>query len=121
MPPSETCGFVIPGRPQGYTVMMRKGRFSVRAKAYHKWQESVKEYALAAGWRWSKATFERQIYVETDAYFPDKRGCDPENVRKGIVDALFPSKSGGDKYVHGRHAPYRVDALNPRVSVWVVF
>ena len=119
--PSKTLFFKIPGRPQGYVAMTHKGRFSERATKYHAWQERVKELALAAGWRYPRPTFERQAFVETEAYYPDKRGVDGENVRKGVVDALFPSKLGGDKFVHGRHGAYRVDAVNPRVEVWIVF
>ena len=119
---SEVVCFTVPGKPVGYQTMTRGGRFSAKATKYHAWMERVKTLALSAGWRQPEATFERPVYVETTAFYADKRGPDPENVRKGIVDALFPSRRGaGDKYVWGRHGRWEIDARRPRVEVLITW
>ena len=93
--------FTVPGDPKGYVTRTHRGRFSPRAQAYHAWLEVVKLHAVQAGWKWPKATYEHPIRVDVWPVYANKVGPDPENVRKAVVDALFPSSSGGDKYVWG--------------------
>lgn len=94
-----------------------------RQSEVNDWKDHVKaavgELSLPA------ATRERPVRVDTYAYYPDWSGSDPENVRKLLVDILFPSKHSkrgggvgdGDKYVFGFHAAYTVDKHSPRVEI----
>ena len=59
--------------------------------------------------------------VFTRCYFSKGTHADPENVHKGIKDALFYQKGGGtaDKYTGGGYLPPMYDKDNPRVEVIV--
>lgn len=111
--------FTVPGKPKGYVTRTFRGRHSPRGKAYHEWLEVVKAYAIQAGWQWPKATFECPIRVDVQAYYANFVGPDPDNARKAVVDALFPSKLGGDQFTYGFVGPWRVDKDDPRVEVIV--
>lgn len=113
--------FTVPGDPKGYVTRTHRGKFSPRAKAYHAWLEKVKLYAVQAGWKWPKATYEHPVRVDVWPVYANKVGPDPENVRKAVVDALFPSASGGDRDVWGTVYPRQVCAEAPCVEVEVTY
>ena len=69
-----------------------------------------------------QATGEKPLCICTVAWFRNGVHPDPENVRKGIADALFKAgEGGGDKYTGGTFYP-PMYAKNPRVivEVWEV-
>jgi hypothetical protein len=56
-----------------------------------------------------------KVYVYVHIYFRDKRHGDPDNVYKGIVDALYTQ----DKYVAGC-VDFGYDRDNPRVVITIL-
>ncbi|MHA0041525.1 RusA family crossover junction endodeoxyribonuclease [Deinococcus sp. PEB2-63] len=84
-----------------------------RMNEYHDWKDHVR--ANVPG-ELPSATKEQPVRLDVYCYFASGTHADPENVRKGIVDALFP---GGDKFVFGYHHFPQYDAQNPRVEVEV--
>lgn len=84
-----------------------------RLSEYNAWKDHVREQVPEP---MPEATRERPVRVDVTCYFTNGTHPDPENVRKGIVDALFP---GGDKFVYGYHHYPLYDAANPRVLVEV--
>ena len=118
----RTIHFTVEGQPRGYVTRTYRGRFSPGAAAAHDYMNTVKLIAQAAGVPIPvPATFENPAILDVDAYYQNLRGPDPENVKKLIQDALFPSKQGGDRYVAGSHGTYLVDPENPRVEVTVTW
>jgi len=55
---------------------------------------------------------EKKVHMDCMIWFANKRHGDPDNIRKGIQDALFSN----DKYVVGS-VDYQYDTDNPRVEV----
>lgn len=116
--------FEVPGDPRGYTTTTHrdKGRSS-RYKKYKEYCRLVREYAAMAGVPIPlTADKENQLMIKTFAYFRNGVHCDPENVRKGVVDAIFydplnKTKSNGDKWTAGFFCGPRYDAEEPRVVV----
>lgn len=84
-----------------------------RMNEYHDWKDHVR--ANVPG-ELPSATKEQPVRLDVYCYFASGTHADPENVRKGIVDALFP---GGDKFVFGYHHFPQYDPQNPRVEVEV--
>ena len=113
--------FIVPGRPVGYVRMTRAGKWTANAKRAHKQMALVQECARKQGFELPlMATWERRLRIDTQIFCADKRGPDPDNVQKLVVDALFYKKGKGknaDKWVYGQYGPYQVDAHNPRVEV----
>ena len=67
-----------------------------------------------------KASKDLICIVETKAFFNTGNFPDPENVHKGLVDALFYGTEGaGDRWCGGWFAPPLFDKKNPRVEVLV--
>ena len=83
-----------------------------RLNEYHTWKDHVREHAPLGDALTPRP--DQPVRVDVRCYFADGVHNDPENVRKGIVDALFPD---GDKWVYGYHHHPLYDALNPRVEV----
>ena len=116
--------FEVPGDPRGYTTTTHrdKGRSS-RYKKYKEYCRLVREYAAMAGVPIPlTADKDNQLMIKTFAYFRNGVHCDPENVRKGVVDAIFydplnKTKSNGDKWTAGFFCGPRYDAEEPRVVV----
>lgn len=79
----------------GYYTTGKEPNWS-RLKEYQAWKDHVRDAAFPM----PKATATKPVRVDVWCYFSNGTHADPENVRKGIVDALFP---GGDKYVYGYH------------------
>lgn len=106
----------VPGPPTapklvGYYTNGKSPNFD-RAREYSDWKDHVTKYA--PNLLLPVATKDRPVRLDIWCYFPAGNHSDPENVRKGIVDALFPA---GDKYVYGYHHHPLYDADNPRVEV----
>jgi len=128
----KTICFYVPGIPRGYTTTTYKGKFirGGKDKSYENYVEyckEVRDYARKAGVNLPLITAKKDEYcVSTIAYFKDGRHPDPENIRKGVADALCykedkikGSKKGNDKYCGGSFLPPRYDKENPRVFVIV--
>lgn len=126
--PSLNLCFVIPGQPVGFTVQRGRNIHKMkeeqqrRVEKYQNYQDVVRKAAIKAGLKLPlKATKDNPMYINTTAYFAAGVHCDPENVRKGISDALFyHSGDCGDKYCGGRFPPPLYDQLNPRVEVEIL-
>lgn len=84
-----------------------------RMNEYHAWKDHVREHAPAG---LPQPAQGQPVRVDIWCWFADGTHNDPENVRKGIVDALYPK---GDKFVFGYHHFPQYDAQNPRVEVEV--
>lgn len=82
-----------------------------RLNEYHDWKDHVRKHVQAA---LPAPTKDRPVRVDVHCYFASGTHSDPENVRKGIVDALFPD---GDKHVYGYHHHPLYDPADPRVVV----
>jgi len=130
--PGKVIRFEIPGDPVGYTATTAKGKWSKQYTKYSKYAKNVRKIARAIGLRIPLlATKDKPIVIKTIAYFRTGVHCDPGNVQKGVVDALFYDDSkvkvvkgkvkvggkGDDKYTGGAFPPPRYDAKNPRVIV----
>ena len=108
----------VPGPPTipklvGYYTNGKTPNFD-RAREYSDWKDHVAKCAPAS---LPVATRERPVRLDVWCYFPGGTHGDPENVRKGIVDALFKHRAGGDKYVYGYHHYPQYDREQPRVEV----
>lgn len=116
--------FTVPGSPVGYYAEGRKPNWTRKA-AYIAYKRMVQFCAVEAGLELPlKATPERPLIIDVVPYFSSGVHCDPENVRKGVSDALFYAGSGqakgnGDKYTGGSFPPPRYDQARPRVEVTV--
>ncbi|GBF04790.1 hypothetical protein DAERI_020387 [Deinococcus aerius] len=87
-----------------------------RMREYHTWKDHVRAHA-PPGLLGVRPTDERsRVRLDVVCFFANKTHADPENVRKGVVDALFPQ---GDKWVYGSHDHPRYDPARPRVEVTV--
>lgn len=82
-----------------------------RMTEYHDWKDHVRTHVRD---QLPQPTKDCPVRVDVTCYFPNGTHADPENVRKGIVDALFP---GGDKHVYGYHHFPQYDPADPRVLV----
>ncbi|MFB9995138.1 RusA family crossover junction endodeoxyribonuclease [Deinococcus oregonensis] len=82
-----------------------------RLNEYNAWKDYVRESVSGP---LPAPTQAAPVRVDVWCYFQNGTHNDPENVRKGIVDALFPA---GDKYVYGYHHFPQYDAKNPRVEL----
>ena len=102
-----------------------------RLAQYQSWREHVRASAAKVGFKLPLMVLEHEpIYVYVVAYFVDRRHPDVENVRKGIVDALFyvtkaekqllGEGAGSDKWVAGAHSLPRYDKEDSRVEVFVL-
>lgn len=94
------------------------GRWNKRKRKYIEYKQLVQ--SLCPFELPLRASVEFPILVETQAFFEHGTHPDPENVHKGIKDALFyglAGKGGGDKYTGGSYDPPLYDRENPRVVV----
>ena len=116
--------FVVPGNPVGYYAAGRTPNRR-RQGQYIAYQKLVQSYAMTAGARLPlRATAERPMLVHVVPYFASGVHCDPENVRKGIADALFyagrgAEKGSADKHTGGSFPWPLYDRERPRVEVTV--
>ena len=119
----------------GYETMTWRGRFNTRARRYHRWCQKVRVCALASGFlKLPLPSRDGSVQVDVVCWFPAKRHPEPENVRKGIVDALYYPRwlpmrrkmvvelarvGHLDRFVYGRHGPAQYSTDHPRVEVRV--
>ena len=133
----RSISFVVPGKCKGYTTTNRNGPKSKAILAYWEYCKAVRLCAAAAGVRPVPlvSTREAPIMIFTRAYFASGVHADPENIHKGIKDALFYSKKiklpkgvkwtgdkpngTADKYTGGAYLPPLYDKQNPRVEVLI--
>lgn len=67
-----------------------------------------------------QASREKPVRITTRAFFKNGVHPDPENVHKGVKDALFYKAGGvGDKYTGGSYDPPLYDAERPRVEITI--
>jgi len=113
----------ILGDPGGYYSQGARPNWK-RMKAYHAWKAYVQATAAAQGITLPlTAKADSPLIIGTRAFFRNGTHPDPENVHKGIVDALFydPRKErrGSDKHTGGTFQPPMYDAENPRVEITI--
>lgn len=132
--------FVVPGKPIGYIATTHRGKWTSEYQKFANYAKEVRAQARAAGISIPLvATKEQPLIIRTIAYFANGNHCDPGNVQKGVVDALFYDEEraaiaklnrklgrkkkgkgtgkGDDKHTGGSFAPPLYDKLNPRVVV----
>lgn len=116
--------FMIKGPPVGYYTSGAKPNWT-RQNKYRDYKKLVQACAADFGFSLPLvATKDDPLVIETRAYFVNGVHPDPENVHKGIVDALFydpdrKKKGSGDKYTGGVFHPPLYDKEEPRVIVAV--
>ncbi len=124
--------FTIPGHPVGYLRMtqgqvklMRIPRERViaksiklwdRIKRYLDWKKYVQMSALLLKFPRKPASEYEKVCLNCMIYFENGVHSDPENVRKGIQDALFE----GDKHVIGAY-DYGYNKENPRTEIEIMW
>lgn len=115
-----SLAFFVPGDPVGYVRMTRRGQWgSKSAQKYIAYKKAVQVYAAKAGLKLPlSATEESPLRIDAYCTFRNRRHPDPENVRKGAVDALFYG-GRGDAHVYGYHSAPRY-APDGEVGVVVV-
>lgn len=133
-PPSQTTTFVIPAlktlrrtggqaNPAASRTFKLVGYYTqgatpnrTRLSEYHTWKDHVRLHAPPPLLRLRPVDEASRVRLDVVCYFATRTHADPENVRKGIVDALFPR---GDKWVYGSHDHPHYDPAHPRVEVTV--
>lgn len=117
-----TAFFTIPGKPVGYYAEGKRPNWT-RRNAYVRWKRHVQTVALASGLKLPlAASREAPVFIRVTPYFQNGTHPDPENVRKGVSDALFYGSSSGDKHCGGFFPWPLYDRANPRTEVeieWV--
>lgn len=121
--------FVVPGNPVGYIATTYNGKWGKEYLKFANYAKTVRLFAKAAGIRVPLlADRQKPIVIRTVAYFKNGSHCDPGNVQKGVVDALFydenhdrgkKTRKGDDKWTGGSFPPPRYDKKNPRVVVTI--
>ncbi|AFZ67099.1 RusA family crossover junction endodeoxyribonuclease [Deinococcus peraridilitoris] len=92
----------------------------VRSKEYDAWKDHVRLFAPLRIKRLNPRDKSSRVQVDVFCYFPSANHSDPENIRKGIVDALFGRRQGkDDQWVFGYHHWPEYDGRQPRVEVHV--
>lgn len=113
--------FQIPGIARGYTTHNRGGKPSKQIIAYWQYMEDARKAArfIAKMPLPLESPKAEPLMIFTRCYFRDGRHPDPENVHKGIKDALFYKAKDGDKHTGGHYLPPLYDKQNPRVDVFI--
>lgn len=127
VPFKKTFAFEVPGDSVPYTRMTRGGLKLLKMpdhkldktgldkkrkiQRYLDYKNLVEMISLQA--KFDRAPKEK-VYLNCMIYFKNYAHADPENVRKGIQDALFDN----DKYVAGAY-DFDYDPQNPRVEVTI--
>lgn len=126
----QTWHFTAPGDPvpylrmtQGQVKLMRipdqkmypKGlRVKQRIRRYFEYKEYINLCVLSKHLKYDRSPKGKTI-LHTVIYFSNKKHGDPENIRKGIQDALFDQ----DRNVVGS-VDFFYDSLNPRVEIEII-
>lgn len=122
--------FVVPGIPVGYKTTTYNAKYVNKDyRKYVEYKKQVQLFARAAGLELPLlATKDYPMKVRTVAFFKNGNHPDPENVNKGVRDALFydeekkgrsGSGKGDDKHTGGSFEPPLYDKENPHVVVIV--
>lgn len=118
--------FTIPGKKaQGYvtTNRPRKGerrKVSAKAAAYWQYCGAVRMIARSKGIHTPmESPPDAPLMIFTRCFFFSRTHLDPENVHKGVKDALCYKAKFGDKYTGGHYLPPMYDKSNPRVEVLI--
>ena len=116
--------FFVPGDPVGYTIALNKR--ADRVRRYHGFCERVRWEARRAGVPLPlMATKDRPAYIYTQAVFKGQRFPDPENVHKGVKDALFYATRGrgrgrgDDRWTGGLYEAPAFAETPDDVGTWV--
>lgn len=105
-PAPKLVGYYTKGKTPNWT----------RVNEYHAWKDHVRLHAPRELLALRPRDEASRVRLDVVCYFAHGTHGDPENVRKGIVDALFPH---GDKWVYGHHDHPHYDPQRPRVEVSV--
>jgi hypothetical protein len=88
------------GNPIPYERMTQRGKFIRRdAKRYLAWIEFVQQHWLEQAGCPLPDKRGGEYKLDVFCAFKGERHADPDNIRKGIQDAIF--KNAGDKHVYG--------------------
>jgi hypothetical protein len=116
--------FFVDGEPVGYTIAFQRN--APRVKRYHQFCELVRFSALQAGLVLPiEATEAEPVYLYTQAVYGRRRFPDPENVHKGIKDALFYQRRlairgrGDDRWTGGQYEAPAFAETPADVGTWV--
>jgi len=66
-----------------------------------------------------------QVYFVSRSFYPNNSGCDPENTHKLVKDICFrkplysEGRNNSDKWTGGMYDGPQLDAVNPRVEIWI--
>ena len=105
--------FIIPGNhkdprgnPKPYLRTTQRGKYGDAYEDYMDWKVYVLQCAMEAGvWRGIQrlktdvkllSQYDRKIRLDVILYLVGLVHGDPENIRKGIIDAIFPPKMATD-------------------------
>jgi hypothetical protein len=113
-----------------YKSKYRRGFDAAEYESYLKYSDyckHVRRCARASGIDLPIASGpDNPLMIRTVAYFKNGVHADPENIRKGVADALCYNESAGsnkrkgkDKWIGGSFVPPRYDEDNPRVIVTI--
>lgn len=113
--------FIVDGTPRGYCIQMGKYQNTKVKRRYVEYKQLVQAVASLVGIELPlQASKEKPVHIYTKAFFKDGVHPDPENVHKGVKDALFYKAGGaGDKYTGGAYEPPLYDPERPRVEIEV--
>jgi len=108
----------------GFYVLGKRPNWG-RLERYNAWKDHVRGAALDVGLKLPlEATKAKPLYVSVVSWFASGVHPDPENVRKGVIDALVQNlesgRRGSDKYIGGFCEIPRYDKARPRVEVWIM-
>ena len=109
------------GNPLGYHRTTQGSYWNKSSRRYYAWKQHVIDAYCEAGGLSDFSTAKpipkskKKIYLHTMTYFANDSRSDPDNVQKGIADALFQD----DKYVAGSY-DFDFDKENPRVEVEII-
>ena len=120
--------FTVPGEPvpylrmtQGQVKLMRIADCNISAKGM-KVKERLRKYFTWKDWVYAcsaKYPIEREpktkVYMNVFCYFRNRTHGDPENIRKGIQDAIYKQ----DRYVAGA-VDFLYDEKNPRCEIQII-
>jgi len=111
----------IKGNPLGYHRTTQGSYWNPSSRRYYAWKQHVIDaYCEATGVQCLEGekpiiSSKNKIYLNTMTYFANDSRSDPDNVQKGVADALFKN----DKYVAGSY-DFAFDKENPRVEVEII-
>ena len=110
----------INGNALPYTRTTQRAKYSAKYARYTHWKHYVQQcfetYTAIACNPYQLLEVPVKAYLHSRIYFANKKHADPDNVQKGIEDALFKD----DKYVAGTY-DFEYSKENPRVECSLIF